>query len=155
MKRDDITTLFPDATADQIKAVMKLNGDDINNAKQGLADLQAQYDEAAARITQLTADAEKYAADLEGFETTKKELSDLRAATALRDLREKISKETGVPVDLITATTEDECKAQASSILEFAKPSAYPTVRDGGEVHAEPKQDTRTQFAEWFNSQTK
>ena len=38
MKRDDITTLFPDATADQIKAVMKLNGDDINNAKQGLAD---------------------------------------------------------------------------------------------------------------------
>ena len=40
------------------------------------------------------------------------------------------------------------------AIKEFAKPSAYPALYDGGEPGGRaPKTSTREQFAEWFNSQ--
>ena len=42
MKRTDITKLFPDATDEQINALMDLNGSDINAAKRGVDELKAQ-----------------------------------------------------------------------------------------------------------------
>ena len=55
MKRTDITGLFPDATAEQINALMDINGADINSAKAGFADLQTQLATANATIEQLQA----------------------------------------------------------------------------------------------------
>lgn len=66
----------------------------------------------------------------------KKKYEDLVAANAVRDIRMKISTETGVPIDLITASTEDECRKQATAILTFAGKdpnSKYPSIKDGGE----------------------
>lgn len=82
------------------------------------------------------------------------ELDALKSAETLRTMREKISKETGVPMSLLTATTEEDCTAQAKAIMEFAKPGAYPAVKDGGEARSGArKQSTREQFAEWFGKQ--
>lgn len=82
------------------------------------------------------------------------ELDALKSAETLRVMRETISAETGVPATLLTAGTEEECKEQAKAILAFAKPEAYPKVRDGGEVKSGPsKTTTRQQFADWFNKQ--
>jgi hypothetical protein len=57
-----------------------------------------------------------------------------------QQIRAKVSKETGVPDNLLTGETEEDCKAQAAAILAFANPEqpdpAYPTVRDGGESKA-------------------
>lgn len=80
-----------------------------------------------------------------------KELKELRQANVLRDLRQRISTETGVPVSLLTESTEEALKAQADGILSFARPG-YPVIRDGGELPTLPpaKQDTRDQFADWF-----
>lgn len=68
------------------------------------------------------------------------QLEQLTRANTLRDLRAKISAETGVPAELLNGETEETCKAQAAAILKFAKPGGYPAVRDGGEVHHTPDQ---------------
>ena len=79
-----------------------------------------------------------------------KELDDLKQAAAVRTIREQVSKDTGVPAELLTATTEDDCKAQAEAIRAFAKPT-YPNVRDAGALSGNQKSSPAQQFADWFN----
>ena len=79
-----------------------------------------------------------------------KELDGLKTEAAVRSVREKVSHETGVPINLLTGTTEEDCKVQAEAIKAYAKPS-YPYVKDGGEPTGQPKLSTAKQFAEWFN----
>lgn len=77
-------------------------------------------------------------------------------ADKLRSLREKVSKETGVPASLLSGEDEDSCKAQAQAILDYAKPvSGNQSIRDGGEPRNKPSGNTRDQFADWFNKATK
>lgn len=77
-------------------------------------------------------------------------------ADNLRSIREKVSKETGVPAGLLYGEDEDSCKAQAQAILDYAKPTGSGTViRDGGDPQAKPSGSTRDQFADWFNKATK
>lgn len=79
------------------------------------------------------------------------ELDKLKGANAIRELRNKVAEETGIPAHLLTGKTEEECREQAEAIAEYAKPSGYPNVRDGGEVRNTGKPTTRQQFAEWAN----
>lgn len=79
------------------------------------------------------------------------ELDKLKGANAVREMRNKVAEETGIPAHLLTGRTEDECREQAQAIAEYAKPSGYPNVRDGGEVRNTGKATTRQQFAEWAN----
>lgn len=156
MKRTDITSLFPDATDDQINALMSINGNDINNAKRGMNELRAtlttaQADLEAARKDTSAADLKEA---LEKVSVLQAEIDQRNAADALRTMREKVAADVGVPTNLLTGQTEDECKDQAQKILDFAKPSHYPNVRDGGEPHVDMQQTTRQQFADWFNSQS-
>ena len=151
MKRTDITGLFPDATTEQINALMDINGADINSAKAGITDLQTQLATANATIEQLRADArdvEELTNRATAFET---ELNTLKASNAIRDMREKVSKATGVPASLLTGETEEDCTAQAQGIVDFAKPTAYHVIRDGGEVIATKKTTTKDAFVDWFN----
>lgn len=153
MKRTDITALFPEATDEQIKTLMDINGNDINTAKRGVEELQASLTEAQAKITaQTTAEADLKAAQ-EKISALQADIEQRNIADAIRTMREKVAGETGIPTNLLTGTTEEECKTQAQGILDFAKPSAYPNVRDGGETHVDVQQTTRQQFADWFNSQ--
>ena len=151
MKRTDITGLFPDATTEQIKALMDINGADINSAKAGLTDLQTQLADANATIEQLRANAanvEELTTKATSLET---KLNALKASNAIRDMRDKVSKATGVPASLLTGETEEDCTAQAQGIVDFAKPSAYPVIRDGGEVSATQKATPKDAFVDWFN----
>ena len=151
MKRTDITGLFPDATTEQINALMDINGADINSAKAGITDLQTQLATANATIEQLKADAqsvEELTTKANAFET---ELNELKASNAIRDMREKVSKATGVPASLLTGETEEDCTAQAQGIVDFAKPTTYPVIRDGGEVSATQKTTPKDAFVNWFN----
>lgn len=68
-------------------------------------------------------------------------------------VRSKIANDTGVPASLLSGTTEEECLAQATSILAFAKPGGYPNVKDGGELQTPAgKKTEQDQFADWFNA---
>ena len=150
MKRDDITALFPDATAEQIDKLMSINGSDINKAKGDLENIKSQLATALADNEQLKNNtntdelvkAKQLASDLQ------KELDGMKAAESLRVMREKVAAEKKVPVSLLTGETEEDCASQADSILAFAKPT-YPRVADGGEVNINTKSATRDQFAEW------
>lgn len=147
MKRTDITALFPDATDEQIQKIMDLNGSDINKAKDGMEALRGQLTAAQAAIDELKA---KPSGDAEKAAALQKELDELKAANTLRDLRARISKETGVPASLLTGDTEEACKTQAEAIRAYAKPSGYPRVPDGGEAHPGGSTATRDKFASWF-----
>ena len=151
MKRTDITGLFPDATTEQIKALMDINGADINSAKAGLTDLQTQLADANATIEQLRANAANVKELTTKATSLETELNALKASNAIRDMRDKVSKATGVPASLLTGETEEDCTAQAQGIVDFAKPSAYPVIRDGGEVSATQKATPKDAFVDWFN----
>lgn len=87
---------------------------------------------------------------IESRDALQTELDALKNANSIRDIRLKVASETGVPVHLLTAETEEDCKEQANSILDFKTPRNYPFVRDGGEIQTPVgKKSTRDQFAEW------
>lgn len=72
----------------------------------------------------------------EKAESLQAELDALNKANRDRELREKVSAETGVPANLLRGSSEEDMKAQAEAIMGFAKASgsAGPIVKDGGEV---------------------
>lgn len=111
----------------------------------------AAYDEAqeAAKsdLQKATELAEKY----------RVELDSMKKAESVRDIRDKVSKETGVPASMLTFDTEEECAEQAKSILAFAQPKKYPNIPDRGEVthSGSAAVSSSEKFAEWFNQTVK
>lgn len=83
------------------------------------------------------------------------QVESLTKANTIREVRGKVSEETGVPANLLSGETEEACKAQADAILKFANKDGYPTVKDGGEVTRKMTGSTRDQFAEWLEKATK
>ena len=149
MKRTDITALFPEATKEQIDKLMDLNGEDINKAKGDLETVRGQLATAQTEIQSLKAQP---GADAAKVTALQQELDALKAANTLRDLREKVSKETGVPASLLTGENEEACKAQAEAIKAYAKPSGYPSIPDGGDVGQPGKAgETRDLFADFMS----
>ena len=112
------------------------------------------YEELEAKAQKFDEIEEKSKTELqkaqEERDAFKAELDGLKKANSVRELREKVAKEKQIPAHLLTADTEDELNAQADAILSFAKPNAYPAVKDGGEVKGQAKGSTREQFAEWM-----
>lgn len=91
----------------------------------------------------------------ERAEALQKQLDDLNRATEIRNIRDKVAQETGVPASLLNADTEDACRALADGILAFnnnsTKPVA-PKVKDGGEIQNIPKSSTRDLFADFVET---
>lgn len=152
MQRTDITALFPEATKEQIDKLMDINGNDINKAKGDADGLRSSLSAAQTELAALKAKPGE--SDLaRQLKAVSDELASLKQANTLRELREKVSKATGVPASLLTAETEEACTSQAQAIKAFSesKPGAYPQVKDGGEVRPGGSTATRDQFAEYFN----
>lgn len=85
------------------------------------------------------------------------ELNGLKEAEKLRTMRAEVAKETGIPANLLTGSTEDECKAQAEAIKAFAQPQGYPKVRDSSGLSVQASSvangaTTKAQFKDWFES---
>ena len=78
------------------------------------------------------------------------ELNGLKKAEEVRVMREKVANETGIPSNLLTGSTEEECKAQAEAIKAYAQPSGYPKVKDGGEI-SKPTGTAKEQFADFMS----
>lgn len=56
-------------------------------------------------------------------------LTALEKEGTVRQVREKVAKDTNVPAELLTGEDEDSCKKQAEAILKFAKPKSYPGTK--------------------------
>jgi len=103
----------------------------------------SKYDEAEeANKSELQKATEK-AAELQN------RLDALTKANEVRDLRAKVAKEYGVPESLLTAENEDSCIEQAKALVEYAKPTSYPQIKDSGTVPIGGG-STREKFANWF-----
>ena len=62
------------------------------------------------------------------------QLDAIAADKARREMKQKVSDATGVPVELLTGETEEACTAQAQAIRAYTNP--YPNVKDGGTAGA-------------------
>jgi len=153
MKRTDITDIWPEATKEQIDRLMDINGADIVRAKGEVDALKLQLTTAENEIQALKmTPPQSMDKELEQkLKSVTTELEGLKQANALRDLRAAVSKETGVPAELLTGETTEACKSQAEAIKAFAKPAGSPRIRDGGEVREPGPAATRDKFAAWMD----
>lgn len=151
MKRTDITDIFPEATAEQIDKLIGIHGADINGAKAQTQTLQQQLQAAQTELSQLKAAGGQEALNQATAQAAalQAELDQLKAANSLRDMRDKVASEHKVPASLLTGDTEEACAAQAKAILDFTRSSAYPQLKDGGEVTNIAQPTTREKFADW------
>lgn len=136
MKREDITKAFPDATKEQIDALMAINGADITKAKGEADKLKADLADAQKKLTEKADPPEPDKALAAQLAELKKEIRGMKAAETVRATREKVAKETGIPANLLTGETEEDCTAQAQSLKDYIKTQSpsYPTLTDSGEV---------------------
>lgn len=79
------------------------------------------------------------------------ELNGFKKAEEARLMREKVAKDTGIPSNLLTGSTEEECKAQAEAIKAYATPNGYPRIKDGGET-PKPTGSAQQQFADFMSN---
>lgn len=119
----------------------------------------ADYDDLKAKAAQYDEAQEASKSDLqkavEKANALQTQLDALTKANEVAGIRSKVASATGVPAELLSGDTEEACTAQAEAILKFAKPTAYPSVRDGGSPTKTNGGSTRDQFAEWFEAVTK
>lgn len=140
-------------TQDELNAII---GERIGREREKYADYEAlkekasKYDEMEeASKTELQKATEKAAA-------LESELISIKKSNAVREVREKVANETGVPAHLLNGETEEACMEQAAAILSYKNEgknnNSYPTVKDSGEVNKVGKPTTRQQFADWVNN---
>ena len=77
------------------------------------------------------------------------QLDQLKKDGTVRQAREKVAKDTSVPVELLTGEDEETCKKQAEAILKFAKPKSYPGTKGnkGKATEYHEKDDAMREFA--------
>lgn len=99
------------------------------------------YEDLKAKATAFDEAAEASKSDLqkatERADSLQAQLDALTKATEERNLRDKVSAETGVPASLLRGDSEEDLRAQAEAIIGYANANkaSYPQVKDGGEVH--------------------
>lgn len=113
----------------------------------------ADYDALKEKATRLDEIEEASKTELqkatERAEKLESELTSMKRAEEIRQIRSKVAESTGVPASLLTGDTEEACNEQAAGILSFKSSAGYPTVKDGGEVQKTVEGSTRQQFADW------
>ena len=133
-------------TQSELNAII---ADRISEVKQKYSD----YDDLKAKATKFDEAEEASKSELqkatEARDALQAELDKVRVDAT----RSRVAASKGLPVDLITGKTEEECTAQADAILAYAKKPEYPTVQDGGEVTPTGKKTPQDSFVEWMKSQ--
>ena len=109
----------------------------------------ADYDDLKAKAARLD-DLEKTSkADIDAANERIRELEDAAAkrdkADAVREARDRVSRETGVPASLLQGETEEEMAASAKALNDFAlsKATGYPLDK-GGAAKADSAQTRRS-----------
>lgn len=150
MKQENQQTENTEKTFTQAE-VDAIVGDRLKRDRQKYADYDTLKEKADKFDAMEEANKSELQKAIERGDALQVELDKLKGANAVREMRNKVAEETGVPAHLLTGKTEDECREQAQAIVEYAKPSSYPAIKDGGEVRHTGKATTRQQFAEWAN----
>lgn len=122
---------------EQVDAIVR---DRLAREREKYKDYNALKSKAAEYDKQQEANKTELQKAQEQAEALRKELSGLKEQEKVRSIRTKVSGETGVPSELLTGDSEEDCKAQAEAILKFAKGSKYPGIKE-----TEHRKNTTTQ----------
>lgn len=121
----------------------------IERAQAKAAERFADYDELKAKADRLDEVERASKADLDAANARIHELEDAATkrdeADARRELRDRVSRDTGVPASLLQGQTEEELAASAKALNDFAQSKApgYPLDK-GGAAKAGPAQTRAT-----------
>lgn len=120
------------------------------------------YEELKAKASKLDEMEEANKSELqkatEKANALQQQIDAMNKANDVRNIREKVALDTGVPASLLHGENEEDCMEQAYGILAFMNEknaNKYPEVKDGGEIQNLQKGSAEAQFAEWFNQSLK
>ena len=152
----DIRTSQDTITQDAEPTPQTFTQDDVNRIVAKRVAKYADYETLKEKAAKFDEQVEASKSDLqkatERADSLQAELDALKSAEKLRLMREEVAQAKGVPVNLLAGSTKEECETQADLLLNWAKPSGYPKVPDGGDpITTKP---AREQFADWLASQT-
>ncbi len=116
---------------------------------------KAKFESKKKDIQESSNSNEDYKTIIEEKNKLQTELNQLKKDNQVKEMKSAISKETGVPANLLYGEDEDTCRAQAEEILKFAKPNSYPKVKDAGETRTITSKKTRDMFKEWVEENSK
>lgn len=116
---------------------------------------KAKFESKKKDIQESSNSNEDYKTIVEEKNRLQTELNKLKKNNQVKEMKSAISKETGVPANLLYGEDEDTCRAQAEEILKFAKPNSYPKVKDAGETRTITSKKTRDMFKEWVEENSK
>lgn len=125
----------------------KIVGERLAREREKYADYDAMKEKASKLDSMEEASKSELQKITEKATALETELNALKKEKEVEILRRNVSKETGVPENLLTGQTEEECKEQARAIKAFADPG-YPSVKDQAPQNA-PSGTAKEQFAEW------
>lgn len=121
MKREDVRAIFPEATDDQIKAFMDLNGKDVEKAKAKVEALEADLDDKKVAFDNLNSEFEK-------LKSTNASADDWRARfEALQ--AENAAKEKQAEADRILKEKQDNVLSRFNGVLGDKK-FTHEAIRD-------------------------
>lgn len=83
------------------------------------------YDTLKAKFDALSKSSDDAASKLAAAQKT---IADMEAQNKLNALRQKVSKDTGVPVELLTGNTEESLRSQAKGISDYAHKVSTPKL---------------------------
>lgn len=130
---DEANDFEPITSQEQLDGILKGR---LAREREKVASKYADYDDLKAKAAKFD---EAEAAQTSDLEKARKEVEELKAAAAkrdeadrVRDLRNKVSKATGVPADLISGTDEESMTAFAEAVAKFAKKPSAPKLAEAG-----------------------
>lgn len=148
------TQTAPEAEAEQTPKTF--TQEDVNRIVANRVSKYSDYEELKAKAAKFDEAEEAQKTELEKAQERanklQSELDGIKAAEELRKMRNEVSKQTGVPAELLTGTTEEECREQANGIIQFRdqKPG-YPAVKDAGDPIITKKGTPKDSFEAWAN----
>jgi len=116
-------------TQDEVNALI---GERLKRDREKYADYDALKEKAAQFDELQEANKTELEKATERANKAESELESMRAEKARRELLDKVSKETGVPADLLKGDTEEELAESAKSIAAFAKANEPGIPEDKG-----------------------
>lgn len=156
--RDQVTGTTDNGTETKTQSEEKtFTQEDVDRIVKGRLSRYADYEEIKAKAAKFDEMEEAAKSDLqkatERADELQRRLDEIKAHEEIRSIREEVSTDKNIPVNLLTGTTKEECEAQAEALLEWGKPTAYPKVKDATDPNHATTRSTRDLFAEWMDTQ--
>jgi len=116
VKNEEVNTTFTQEDVDRIVGERLAREREKFSDYKTLKEKAEKFDQIEEESKSELQKAQELAANLQA------ELDSRKKAEEIRGIRDKVAAEMDVPSSLLSGETEEECKAQAEAILEFAKP---------------------------------